>query len=67
MIFWNSIKSNNEMWIEISDFGIFGKKTQRQIHGIKNHWIWIKIPEEIIEWTREKFPKNKITKNWNQN
>ena len=24
------------MWIEIRDFDIFGKKTLRRIHGIKN-------------------------------
>ena len=67
MIFLNSLKSDNQMWIAIRDFHIFGKKTQRQIHRIKNHWIWIKIRGEIIEWTREKFMKNKFTKNQNWN
>ena len=62
IIFWNSVISDDEMWIEIRDFDIFGKKTRRKIHGIKNHWIWIKILEEIIGWTWEKFLKNKITK-----
>ena len=29
------------------DFNILGKKTPRQIHGIKNGSIWIIIYEEI--------------------
>ena len=29
--------------------------TQRRIHGIKNHSIWISICEEIKEQSREKF------------
>ena len=33
----------------------FGKRTQRRIHGIKYHTIWIKIHEEIKEQIREKF------------
>ena len=37
MIFSNLIKSDNEMLIEIRQFDIFGKKTQRRIHRIKNH------------------------------
>ena len=36
-IFSNLIKSDDEMWIEIRDFYIFGKKTPRRIHIIKNH------------------------------
>ena len=31
------------------DFDIFRKITQRRIHGIKNHRIWIKIHREINE------------------
>ena len=31
------------------DFDKFRKITQRQIHGIKNHSIWIKILREIKE------------------
>ena len=31
-------------------FSRFGKRTPRQIHGIKNHSIWIKIHGEIKEW-----------------
>ena len=54
-IFWNSIKSNDELVIEIMENGWFRKITQRQIHGIKNHSIWISIREEIKERSREKF------------
>ena len=35
MIPLNLIKSDDEMWIEIRKFDIFGKMTQRRIHGIK--------------------------------
>ena len=45
----NLIKSDNEMVIEIRPFNIFIKKTQRRIHIIKNHSIWISIRGEIIE------------------
>ena len=62
MISSNLIKSDDEMWIEIRQFDIFGKKTQRRIHKIKNHWIWIWFHREIIDWTWEKFLKNKIVK-----
>ena len=37
MISSNLIKSINEIVIEISQFDIFGKRTRRQIHRIKNH------------------------------
>ena len=65
MIFLDLLKSEAEMWIEIREFTIFEKKTSRQIHKIKNHWIWIKIHGEIIEWTGEKFLKLKFAKNKN--
>ena len=45
----NLIKSDDEMVIEIRQFDIFRKKTQRVIHRIKNHSIWIRICGEIIE------------------
>ena len=35
MIFSNLIKSDSKMWIEIGEFSIFGKKTQKRIHRIK--------------------------------
>ena len=40
-VFWNLIKSDNEWEIEIRENGRFRKITQRRIHGIKNHSIWI--------------------------
>ena len=43
--------------IEIRENGRFRKITQRQIHGIKNHMIWINIHGEIDEQIREKFLK----------
>ena len=43
--------------IEIRGKGGFGKITQRRIHGIKNHSIWISIRGEIKERSGEKFPK----------
>ena len=51
-VFWNSIKSDNESWWETRKINIFGKKTWRLIHRIKNHRIWIKIREEIVDWMR---------------
>ena len=43
------IKSDDEFKLEIKDFNIFGKKTQRGIHRIKNRSIWINIRGEIKE------------------
>ena len=56
-IFWNLIKSDNELVIEIRENGRFRKITQRRIHGSKNHMIWISIRGEITEGRGEKFPK----------
>ena len=64
-IFWNLIKSDDELVIEIMKNGGFRKITQRRIHGIKNHSIWISIHGEIKEWSGEKFPKIGRTKNQN--
>ena len=55
-IFWNLIKSDNELVIEIRENGRFRKITQRRIHRIKNHSIWISIRGEIKERSGEKFP-----------
>ena len=55
-IFWNLIKSDNELVIEIRENGRFRKITQRRIHRIKNHSIWISIRGEIKEQSGEKFP-----------
>ena len=56
-IFWNLIKSDNELVIEIRENHIFRKITQRRIHGIKNHSIWISNRGEIKERSGMKFPK----------
>ena len=48
-IFWNLIKSDDELVIENRENGGFRKITQRHIHGIKNHSIWISNREEIKE------------------
>ena len=41
--------------IEIRENSRFRKITQRRIHGIKNHSIWISIRGEIKEQSGEKF------------
>ena len=48
-IIWNLIKSDKELVIKIRENGKFRKVTQRQIHRIKNHSIWISIRGEIKE------------------
>ena len=58
-IFWNLIKSEDELVIEIRNNGRFRKITQRRIYGIKNHSIWVSIRGEIKEQSGEKFPKIK--------
>ena len=57
-IFWNLIKSDDELVIEIRENSRCRKITQRRIHGIKNHSIWISIRGEIKDQSGEKFPKN---------
>ena len=54
-IFRNSIKLDDELVIEIRQNGRFRQIIQRQIHGIKNHSIWISIHREINEQIGEKF------------
>ena len=39
----NSIKSDDELRLEIERFMILRKITQLQIHGIKNRVIWMRI------------------------
>ena len=56
-IFWDTTKSDDELRWEIRENDRYRKRTQRQIHGIKNHSIWIKIHGEIDEQIREKFLK----------
>ena len=43
--------------IENRENGRFRKITQRRIHGIKNHSIWISNRGEIKERSEENFPK----------
>ena len=40
---WNSIKSDDDISLEIRQFIIVRKITQLQIHWIKNWVIWIRI------------------------
>ena len=39
----NSVKSDDELRLEIGRFSIIRKITQFRIHGIKNQMIWIRI------------------------
>ena len=43
----NSVKSDDELRLEIGRFDILRKITQNRIHGIKNQVIWIRIRREI--------------------
>ena len=56
-IFWNLIKSDDELVIENKENGGFRKITQRRIHGIKNHSIWTSNRGEIKERSGMKFLK----------
>ena len=48
---WNSIKSDNELRLEIGQFIILKNITQLQIHGIKNQVIWMRICGVIEVWS----------------
>ena len=52
---WNSIKSNNELRLEIRKFIILRKITQLRIHDIKNQAIWIRIIEKSKIENERKF------------
>ena len=56
-IFSNLIKSDYELVIKIRENGRFRNITQRRVHKIKNHSIWISNRGEIKEQSGEKFPK----------
>ena len=56
-IFWKMIKLDNELVMENMKNGRFRRITQRRIHGIKNHSIWISNCEEIKERREMKFSK----------
>ena len=43
----NSVKSDDELRLEIGRFSILRKITQNRIHGIKNQVIWTRIRREI--------------------
>ena len=60
-IFWKLIKLDDELRWEIRENGRFRKKTQRSIHGIKNHSIWISNRGEIKEWSGMKFSESRRT------
>ena len=62
---WNSIKSDNELSLEIRHFIILRKITQFQIYGIKNWVIWMRIRGVIEVWNWEKNSIAKLIKNWN--
>ena len=56
-IFQNLIKSDDELRREFRENGGFRKITQRRIHRIKNHSIWISNHGEIKEQSGMKFLK----------
>ena len=60
-IFWNLVKLDDELRWEIRENGVFGKKTQRSIRGIKNHSIWISNHGEIKDGSRKKFSESRRT------
>ena len=61
-IFWKMIKSDDELVIENRENDRFKKTTQRSIHGIKNHSIWISNRGEIKKRSEMKFLKIERTK-----
>ena len=65
-ILWNSIKLSNEVRWEIKDFDIFIKIIWNEIHGNKNHRIWMKICDEIDKQSLERNSdhKEKENENW---
>ena len=44
----NSVKSDDELRLEIGRFMILRKMTQLRIHGIKNQMIWMRI-RRVVE------------------
>ena len=49
----NLIQLEKKLRGKIREINIFGNKTPRWIHGIKNHSIWIGIRGEIKEQSQE--------------
>ena len=58
-IFWNLVKLDDELRCEIKGNGGFRKITQRSIHGIKNHSIWISNRREIKDRSGKKFSESR--------
>ena len=54
-IFWKLIKWDDKLVIQIRENRRFRNITQRRIHRIKNHLIWISIRGEIKERSGDKF------------
>ena len=48
---WKSVKSDDELRLEIGRFSILRKITQFQIYRIKNQVIWIRIRWVIEVWS----------------
>ena len=61
-IFWKLIKLDIELVVENKKNGRFRKITQRRIHGINIHSIWITNYGDINEQSGIKFPKIVRTK-----
>ena len=59
-IFWKLIKLEDELRWEIRENGGF-RKTQRSIHRIKNHSIWISNRGEIKDGSGRKFSESRRT------
>ena len=62
---WNSVKSDDEVRLEIGRFSVLRKITQFRIHEIKNQVIWIRIRREIEVWSLERNSFQKMIKTGN--
>ena len=62
---WNSIKSDDELRLEIGHFMILRKITPLRFHGIKNQVIWIRIRWVIEVRSYEKIRITILIKNRN--
>ena len=60
-IFWKLIKLDNKLRWEIRENGGSRKITQRSIHRIKNHSIWVSNSGEIKDWSGRKFSESRRT------
>ena len=62
---WKSIKSDDELRLEMRKFSVLRKITLIQIHRIKNQEIWSRIRGEIEVWNWEKIQSWNLMKNQN--